>query len=164
MRAASLAISLDPLVTSLPPNFRPRVPKEYPKAKWVTLGQLISRLRKHAPAELLDAATDDLGRPPRRAPKGQAQPEVFRQLIIAWLGLGLRLALGLVNPHPNPNLNPTPNPNPNPNLNFNLFRQLIVEWLKDHSAFAGLPYSAWCKRLKDNSPEAHSRSLTFRFS
>ena len=72
--------------------------------------------------------------------------------------------VGLVNPHPNPNLNPTPNPNPNPNLNFNLFRQLIVEWLKDHSAFAGLPYSAWCKRLKDNSPEAHSRSLTFRFS
>eukprot|EP00964_Phaeocystis_antarctica_P086577 scaffold54852_cov57-Phaeocystis_antarctica.AAC.1 len=117
-------------------DYRPRVPKEFPKAKWVTIGQLISRLRKHAPAELFDAATDDLGRPPRRAPKGQAQPEGFRQLIIAWLGLGLRLALG----------------------------QLIVEWLKDHSAFAGLPYSAWCKRLKDNSPEAHSRSLAFRFS
>ena len=42
-------------------------------------------------------------------------------------------------------------------------RQLITEWFKDHPAFAGLPYSAWCKRLKDNSPQAHARSLTFKF-
>ena len=42
-------------------------------------------------------------------------------------------------------------------------RQLITEWFKDHPAFAGLPYSAWCKRLKDNSPQAHARSLTYKF-
>ena len=43
-------------------------------------------------------------------------------------------------------------------------RQLITEWYKNHPAFAGLPYSAWCKRLKDNDPQAHSRSLSFKFS
>ena len=43
-------------------------------------------------------------------------------------------------------------------------RQLITEWYKHHPAFAGLPYSAWCKRLKDNDPQAHSRSLRFKFS
>ena len=42
-------------------------------------------------------------------------------------------------------------------------RQLITDWLKDHPAFAGLPFSAWGRRLKNNDPQAHSRSLTFKF-
>ena len=43
-------------------------------------------------------------------------------------------------------------------------RQLITDWLKDHPAFAGLPFSAWGRRLKNNDPQAHPRSLTFKFS
>ena len=37
--------------------------------------------------------------------------------------------------------------------------QLIIEWYKDHPAYAGLPYSSWCKNLRDKSkPHAHHRS------
>ena len=46
----------------------------------------------------------------------------------------------------------------------NSLRQLITEWYKEHPAFAGLPYSAWGKRLKDMDPQAHPRSLVFKFS
>ena len=46
----------------------------------------------------------------------------------------------------------------------NSLRQLITEWYKDHPAFAGLPYTAWGKRLKDMDPAAHPRSLVFKFS
>ena len=73
---------------SYPPYFRPRAPKEFPKAKWATIGQLVSRLRKHAPPEVFDAAADVLGRAPATR---QAQPEVFRQLIMEWLGFVERL-------------------------------------------------------------------------
>ena len=85
--------------TSYPPYFRPRAPKEFPKARWATLGQLVSRLRKHAPAEVFDAAADVLGHAPAAR---QAQPEVFRQLIIEWLGLveGLYRRMDYPNPSP----------------------------------------------------------------
>ena len=43
-------------------------------------------------------------------------------------------------------------------------RQYITEWYKDHPAFAGLPFTAWGKRLKDMDPAAHPRSLVFKFS
>ena len=43
-------------------------------------------------------------------------------------------------------------------------RQLITEWYKGHPTFAGLAYSAWGKRLKDMHPQAHPRSLTYKFS
>ena len=46
----------------------------------------------------------------------------------------------------------------------NSLRQLITEWYKDHPAFAGLAFSAWGKRLKDTDPQAHPRSLVFKFS
>ena len=37
--------------------------------------------------------------------------------------------------------------------------QLITEWYKDHPAYAGLPYSSWCKNLRDKSkPHADHRS------
>ena len=42
-------------------------------------------------------------------------------------------------------------------------RQLITDWFKDHPNFTDLPFSAWGKRLKNNDPQAHSRSLTFKF-
>ena len=42
-------------------------------------------------------------------------------------------------------------------------RQMITEWYKEHPAFGGLAYSAWGKRLKDNAPQAHARSLIFKF-
>jgi len=42
-------------------------------------------------------------------------------------------------------------------------RQMITEWYKLDPAFAGLAYSAWGKRLKDNTPDAHARSLLFKF-
>ena len=83
-------------------NFTPRVPKEFPTARWVTLGHLVRELQPHAPNEV-------------------------------W--------------HLGPN-----------NL-----RQLITDWYKDHPAFDGLPFSAWGKRLKDNDPQAHPRSLIFKF-
>ena len=42
--------------------------------------------------------------------------------------------------------------------------QLIIEWYKDHPAYAGLPYSSWCKNLTQKSkvppgkpPAAHQR-------
>ena len=41
-------------------------------------------------------------------------------------------------------------------------RQMITEWYKHHPAFTGLAYSAWGKRLKDNAPKAHARSLSFK--
>jgi len=44
-------------------------------------------------------------------------------------------------------------------------KQLITDWCKDHPAFAGLPFSAWCKKLKDRSdPKARPRSPVFKFS
>ena len=43
-------------------------------------------------------------------------------------------------------------------------RQLVTEWYKGHPTFAGLAYSAWGKRLKDMHPQAHPRSLTYKFS
>ena len=44
-------------------------------------------------------------------------------------------------------------------------RQLITEWHKDHPAFAGLPFSAWCKKLKDrgNPHAARPKSIHFSF-
>ena len=42
-------------------------------------------------------------------------------------------------------------------------RQMITEWYKHDPAFTGLAYSAWGKRLKDNAPKAHARSLSFKF-
>ena len=46
----------------------------------------------------------------------------------------------------------------------NSLRQLITEWYKDHPAFTGLPFTSWGKRLKDMDPQAHPRSLVFKFS
>ena len=47
-------------------------------------------------------------------------------------------------------------------------KQLITEWHKDHPAFADLPFSAWCKKLKDRgNPHAARRSsihFSFRLS
>ena len=31
-------------------------------------------------------------------------------------------------------------------------------------AFAGLPFSAWCKKLKDDSPQAQPRGQVIKFS
>ena len=42
-------------------------------------------------------------------------------------------------------------------------RQIITEWYKDHPKFRELPFSAWGKRLKDKTPGAHPRSLSFKF-
>ena len=42
-------------------------------------------------------------------------------------------------------------------------RQMITEWYKNHPAFENLPFSAWGKRLKNNAPQAHARSLSFKF-
>ena len=43
-------------------------------------------------------------------------------------------------------------------------KQLITEWLKDHPAFSGLPFSDWCKKLKDHDPQAPAgRSQVFKF-
>ena len=40
--------------------------------------------------------------------------------------------------------------------------QLITEWYQDHPTYAGLPYSYWCKNLKDqsNPPTAHTVKAT----
>ena len=46
----------------------------------------------------------------------------------------------------------------------NSLRQLITEWYKDHPAFSGLAFTSWGKRLKDMDPQAHPRSLVFKFS
>ena len=46
----------------------------------------------------------------------------------------------------------------------NSLRQLITQWYTDHPAFVGLAYTAWGKRLKDMDPQAHPRSLVFKFS
>ena len=43
-------------------------------------------------------------------------------------------------------------------------KQMITAWHTDHPAFAGLPFSAWCKKLKDNSPQAHHRDQVIKFS
>ena len=42
-------------------------------------------------------------------------------------------------------------------------KQLITEWYKDHPAFAGLPSSAWCKKLTDKDPQARPRSQVYKF-
>lgn len=39
-------------------------------------------------------------------------------------------------------------------------RQLIIEWYKDDSTFAGLAQNAWCKRMKSNNPQEHPGSGT----
>ena len=42
-------------------------------------------------------------------------------------------------------------------------RQLIIEWYKDDSTFAGLAPNAWCKRVKStNDPQEHPESGTSR--
>ena len=43
--------------------------------------------------------------------------------------------------------------------------QLIIEWYKDHPAYAGLPYIYWCKNLRDksNGPLAAHRSTCIHF-
>ena len=46
----------------------------------------------------------------------------------------------------------------------NSLRQLITEWFKGNPAFEGLAFTQWGKRLKDNNPQAHARSLVFKFS
>ena len=44
-------------------------------------------------------------------------------------------------------------------------KQLISEWYTNHPAFLNLPYSDWCKRLKDmDNPGAPPRSQVFKFS
>ena len=49
-------------------------------------------------------------------------------------------------------------------------KQLITEWYQDHPAYADLPFSAWCKKLKDNTRRSdprqarRSRSNHFKFS
>jgi len=47
-------------------------------------------------------------------------------------------------------------------------KQLITGWYTDHPAFSGLPFSAWCKKLKHRpggySQEASSRRPIFKFS
>ena len=44
-------------------------------------------------------------------------------------------------------------------------KQLITEWYKDHPAFAGHPFTAWCKKLKDyNAQAAGRRSQIVKFS
>ena len=42
-------------------------------------------------------------------------------------------------------------------------KQLITEWVKDHPVFRGLPYSDWCKKLKDYDPLASGRNQVFKF-
>ena len=49
------------------------------------------------------------------------------------------------------------------NLGHQNLRQIITEWYKDHPKFRELPFSAWGKRLKDKTPGAHPRSLSFKF-
>ena len=43
-------------------------------------------------------------------------------------------------------------------------KQMITVWFADHPAFAGLPFSAWCKKLKDDSPQAQPRGQVIKFS
>ena len=43
-------------------------------------------------------------------------------------------------------------------------KQMITESQMNHSAFAGLPFSAWCKNLKDKRPHAHHRAQIAKFS
>ena len=42
-------------------------------------------------------------------------------------------------------------------------KQLITEWIKDHPVFRDLPYSDWCKKLKDHDPLASGRHQVFKF-
>ena len=42
-------------------------------------------------------------------------------------------------------------------------RPLITEWYTGHPTFAGLPFSAWGKKLKDTRSHVRSRSQTFKF-
>ena len=42
-------------------------------------------------------------------------------------------------------------------------KQMITESQMDHPAFAGLPFSAWCKKLKDDRPQAHYRAQVTKF-
>ena len=83
-------------------DYTPRDPKSLPTSRWATLEELVSKLRQHAPMEVLKLGHQNL-------------------------------------------------------------RQMITEWYKLDPAFAGLAYSAWGKRLKDNTPDAHARSLLFKF-
>ena len=43
-------------------------------------------------------------------------------------------------------------------------KQMITVWFADHPAFAGLSFSAWCKNLKDDSPQAQPRDPIIKFS
>ena len=44
-------------------------------------------------------------------------------------------------------------------------KQLITNQYKDHPAFAGHPFNAWCKMLKDNdAPASGVRKNVMKFS
>ena len=49
------------------------------------------------------------------------------------------------------------------NLGHQKLRQMITEWYQHHPTFAGLSFSEWGKRLKDNARMAQSRALIFKF-
>jgi hypothetical protein len=42
-------------------------------------------------------------------------------------------------------------------------KQMITGSQMDHPAFASLPFSAWCKKLKDDRPQAHYRAQVMKF-
>ena len=45
-----------------------------------------------------------------------------------------------------------------------ILKQLIIQWYKGHPAFVGLVANAWCKKLKNNSPQADgSQFVSFSF-
>lgn len=48
-------------------------------------------------------------------------------------------------------------------LGHHKLRQMITEWYQHHPTFAGLSFSDWGKRLKDNARETQSRALSFKF-
>jgi hypothetical protein len=83
-------------------DYTPREPKQLPTSQWATLEELVSKLRQHAPMEVLKFGQQNL-------------------------------------------------------------RQMITNWFKGHPNFRDLPFRAWGKRLKDNTPDAHARSLVFKF-
>ena len=48
-------------------------------------------------------------------------------------------------------------------LGLNGVKQMITESQMNHPAFKGLPFSAWCKKLKDERPQAHYRAQIIKF-
>ena len=43
-------------------------------------------------------------------------------------------------------------------------KQLITDWFTNDPAFVGLPFSAWCKLLKDKDPQDGPRRQIHKFS